>query len=402
MIMKGVKGNMVEEITCPRCGNIMITNNRYCENCGTNISIAAVLAEQQAILPIEIPKGISVTPELLVPRIGDYLIERGMLEPEQLQFALKHQEEKSSTKKPILLGQALLELEFIDRETLDQVVTAQILELQNALNQVNQNLQRRVEERTKELQIALERLSEINNLKSNFIANISHELRTPLTHLKGYLEILADGSLGSITEDQKEALNVLKRSEARLERLIEEMIQFSVASQGKLNLTPEDFDVRKLIQTTIERLDQRANEKEITLLTELPEEIPLVHADKERIGWVIFQLLDNALKFTNKGGKVNVLVKCENNKVLISVTDTGIGIPNDRILEIFEPFHQLDGSTTRRYEGTGLGLAMVRRIIEAHGAQVEVRSIVKAGSCFEFWLPIQKKDEERKNPLEES
>jgi len=372
----------------------MGTKDRSYEERKTDLAIAAALAEQQAILLTSLPRGVPVTPEILVPRIGDYLIERGLLTQEKLQEALKYQEKNSSTQKPLLLGQALLELELIDRETLDQVVTTQILELQNALNKANQNLQKRIEERTKELRIALERLAEINKLKSNFIANISHELRTPLTHIKGYLDILADGSLGSLTNEQKEALSVLKRSEARLETLIEDLIQFSVASRGKLHLQLEIFDIRETVQTIIERLDQRAKDKEITLVSDTPGRSLLVRADNKRIGWVIFELLENALKFTDNGGKIKVQVKTGNCRITISVIDTGIGVPEGRINEIFEPFHQLDGSATRRYDGTGLGLAMVRQIIEAHGAQVKVRSMIRAGSCFEFWLPIYQQDSE--------
>jgi signal transduction histidine kinase len=113
-----------------------------------------------------------------------------------------------------------------------------------------------------------------------------------------------------------------------------------------------------------------------------------VRVDEDKIGWVLFQLLDNAIKFTPEGGHVEVRATLENGIVTTSVIDTGIGIPADRIPEIFEPFHQLDGSTTRHYAGTGLGMAMVRRIIEAHGSQIKVQSIVDRGSHFAFSLPV--------------
>jgi len=392
---------MVGEINCPRCGQPVSSQNRNCERCGTDLALAAVLAEQQIMLPLRIPSGVPVTPEVLVPRIGDYMIKRGMLKPEELRFALRYQKEQSATDKPVLLGQAMLELGMVSRETLDQIVTAQILELQNALNEANQTLQKRVEERTRELQKALERLSEINHLKSNFIANISHELRTPLTHIKGYLDILDDGGLGSLTTAQKEALTVLKRAEARLERLIEDLIQFSLASRGELSLNLQKTNVNKLFKTAVERYQYKAKAKNVKLIISAPENLPIVLADDEKVGWVILQLVDNALKFTNQGGKVCLNAKAVNTRVTISVSDTGIGIPEKRIPEIFEPFHQLDGSSTRNYPGTGLGLAMVRRIIEAHGSQINVHSLVDAGSRFEFWLPITQLDETTKTPVRE-
>jgi len=355
--------------------------------------VAAVLAEQQMSLPTRIPSGVPVTPEVLVPRIGDYMIERGMLKPEELQFALRYQHQCSVDNHPILLGQALLELKLVDQETLDQIITAQILELQNALNESNQTLQKRVEERTIELQKALVRISDINQVKSNFIANISHELRTPLTHIRGYLEILDDGSLGSLTPAQKEALGVLKRAEARLEGLIEDLIQFSLASRGELSLKLQKTNLNRLFGTAIDRYDNQAKEKNIELISLAPENLPCVLADDEKISWVILQLLDNALKFTHQGGKISLNAIEVNDRVTISVIDTGIGIPESRIPEIFEPFHQLDGSSTRNYPGTGMGLTMVRRIIEAHGSQINVHSVVNAGSHFEFWLPIAVSDE---------
>ena len=239
-----------------------------------------------------------MVPEVLVPRIGDYMIKRGLIKPDDLQKALGYQKQEAANGQPVLLGQALLELGLTTRETLDQVITAQILELQTALSESNQSLKQRVQERTHELQKALERLSELNHLKSNFIANISHELRTPLTHIKGYLDLLAEGGLGPLNPAQEEALKVLKRAETRLERLIEDLIQFSLASRGELSLNLQQTEIDKLIHIAVERYRHRADSQEIVLKTSIAENIPPVQADEDKIGWVLLQLLDNALKFT--------------------------------------------------------------------------------------------------------
>jgi signal transduction histidine kinase len=385
---------MGTEINCPNCGQRVLPQSRYCEHCGVDMALAAVLAEQQVMLPMGLPAGAPLTPEILVPRIGDYLIERNLLDPTQLQSALKYQKEKAGECKPILLGQALVDLGFISREVLDQAVTAQILRLQTALNETNQSLQQRVQERTEELQKALERLSELNHLKSNFIANISHELRTPLTHIKGYLDLLSDGGLGALNEAQNDALTVLKRAETRLEHLIEDLIQFSLASRGELSLNLQTFEIDKLINITIDRSRHKARTQGIEIKIDVPEKLPPVRIDEDKIGWVLLQLLDNAIKFTPENGQVILAAVNNNGLITISVTDNGIGIPEQRIPEIFEPFHQLDGSATRRYAGTGLGLAMVRRIIEAHGSQIKVYSRQGKGSRFQFSLPIWKPEPE--------
>jgi signal transduction histidine kinase len=393
---------MVDVITCPDCGQPVLPNNRYCEHCGVDLAVAAVLAEQQITIPVKIPEGGPIAPEILVPRIGEYMIERGLLKPEDLQLALDYQNERTQAGNSVLLGQALLELGLTNREVLDQVITTQILELQTALSSANQSLKQRVEERTIELQKALERLSELNHLKSNFIANISHELRTPLTHVKGYLDILSDGGLGPLNDAQSEALQVIKRAETRLEQLIEDLIQFSLASRGELSLTLQDSEMNKLIRMCADRSNQKAKTKNIKLDVTLPDYALPIYMDEDKIGWVIFQLVDNAIKFTPEGGRVAVRASLENGIVTTSVIDTGIGIPTERIAEIFEPFHQLDGSTTRRYAGTGLGMAMVRRIVEAHGSQIKVQSVVGRGSRFAFSLPTIQTSKKTEIPPDES
>lgn len=360
---------------------------RFCEHCGVDLAMAVVLAEQEALLPIQPVSGLPMVPEVLVPRIGDYMIERKLLEPEDLRRALSHQKEQAQKGNSVLLGQAMLELGLVSRETLDEVVTAQILELQNALSDANRALKQRVQERTLELQRALERLSELNILKSNFVSNISHELRTPLTHIKGYLDLFAEGGLGPLNQSQLDALQVMMRAEERLERLIEDLIQFSLSSRSDLNLNLEKVDLQTLIKNSIDRLRPKAQAQGISIHATLGQNLPPVWADEDKIGWVLLQLLDNAVKFTPKGGKVIIQASINLGPVNIAVIDTGIGIPKERIPEIFEPFHQLDGSATRHYGGTGLGLTMARHIIEAHGSRVKVDSIVGRGSRFEFTLP---------------
>lgn len=166
---------------------------------------------------------VPITPEVLVPRLGDQLVEMGLLTQEQLKQALKYQAGQGELGKPCLIGQALMELGFLDRAVLDRAITEQIIRLRSALVKANHNLEERVQQRTADLQEALRQLSQLNQLKGNFIANISHELRTPLTHVRGYLELLHTEALGELNEDQKKSLEVSLRSTGRLQNLIDEI-----------------------------------------------------------------------------------------------------------------------------------------------------------------------------------
>lgn len=328
-----------------------------------------------------------LTPEILVPRIGDYLVDKGLLTRQNLDYALAIQQKLRSSGKEVLVGQLLIDLKLIDRPALDRVVTEQILVLRAALQDTNQQLERRVQDRTAELQAALKKLSELNQLKNNMISNLSHELRTPLTHIKGYLELLVTESFGPINADQMDALKVMQKSSDRLEQLIGDLIRFSMASQGEFTLKPSTLDLASLCEKLLNRTRPKAEASQVKIqLTSEP--LAPVKADEEKISWVILQLLDNAIKFTPPGGSVTISVDREGDFARVAIIDTGIGIAPERIPEIFEPFHQLDGTSTRRYGGTGLGLALVRQIIDAHGSILRVRSQLGQGACFEFLLPF--------------
>ena len=328
-----------------------------------------------------------LTPEMLIPRMGEYIVQKGLITEEQLQAALAYQQEQIALGGSYLLGQALIDLKMLDHDTLDQVVTEQIIQLRTALQASNHNLEQRVKERTAELNEALRRLSELNQMKANFVANISHELRTPLTHVKGYLELLVTESLGGISEEQRHALQVTQRATTKLESIIEDLIMFSLASRGEMSMKLDKVNIRRVVTLSAKSASTKAEERGVQVLVSAPENTPDVQADSEKIGWVISQLLDNGIKFTPSGGRVVINLKEEGrNLLLVSVTDTGIGIPSNRLREIFEPFHQLDGSSTRHYGGTGLGLSLVRQIVEAHGSLLDVQSVEGKGSTFKFPL----------------
>jgi signal transduction histidine kinase len=328
-----------------------------------------------------------LTPEMLIPRLGEYLVQNGMVNELDLQKALAYQQEQIASGKTFLLGQALIELNLLEPDRLNQAITEQIIQLRSALTATNRNLEQRVKERTAELNEALQRLSELSQMKANFVANISHELRTPLTHIKGYLELLVTESLGGISEEQRHALQVSQRATSKLESMIDDLIMFSLATRGEMSMKMEAVDIRRLVSMAAKFALPKGDERGVQVSVVADEKTPDVQADPEKISWVINQLLDNGIKFTPSGGRVVVSVKEEGkNLIMIAVADTGIGIPSNRFKDIFEPFYQLDGSSTRHFGGTGLGLSLVRQIIEAHGSLLDVHSVEGKGSIFKFPL----------------
>ncbi len=381
-----------DAFACPQCSQPLPNDARSCPHCGVDLALLALLAERayQEGLPEATP--LATTPEALVPKIGEFLLEQGLISPVQLDVALKRQKELASQSEHRLLGQTMVQLGFIDRSTLDRAINHQIIELHAALQESNRNLERRVAERTAELRRALERLTELNQIKANLISNVSHELRTPLAHIKGYVELLADAQLGPLSDEQSNALSVVHRATDRLGRLIEDLIEFSTASREGLALKLQPVLLQELVGDVLERSREKAGTAEIQLAIEVQESLPPVQADPERLGWVLYQLVDNGIKFTPAGGRVTVRAQKNGDLVSTSVIDTGIGIPSSRLEEIFEPFHQLDASATRRYGGTGLGLSLVQLILNTHGSQVNVSSEEGEGTTFSFALPCSTED----------
>lgn len=324
----------------------------------------------------------TLTPEVLVPRIGDVLVEQNLLTTENLNLALHIQAEERAKGNSALIGQILVDHRFISQDILSQAVTQQILQLHNALRQANATLEQRVKDRTRELEIAYEKLSELATLKANFISNISHELRTPLTHIKGYINLLLENDLESFQPDQQYALQVIEKATERLNRLIEDLILFSTSETSSLQITKEDFDIVQTVRKVIEQNQVGAKGKKLLLLLDVPETNVFINSDQQKIHWVINQFVENAIKYTAPGGKISIGIHTLEKGVQVSVRDSGMGIPSDKLEEIFEPFHQLDESTTRQQGGTGLGLSLARKIIEALDSSLSVTSSLGHGSTF--------------------
>jgi signal transduction histidine kinase len=258
-----------------------------------------------------------------------------------------------------------------------------------------QSLEQKVEERTEELQVALAELSQksrqlevASEHKSHFLANMSHELRTPLNAIIGFSQVLRQRLFGPINEKQEEYLDDILSSGHHLLSLINDVLDLSKVEAGQVELEMATFSLREAVERGVVMVRESATEHSVRLSLELAPGVDLVTGDERRLRQVIFNLLSNAVKFTPEDGSVIVATSQVNGEVRVSVTDTGPGIaPEDRE-RIFEEFQQTDVGL-QQSEGTGLGLALSKRLVELHGGRIWVESEAGRGSRFVFTLPIE-------------
>jgi signal transduction histidine kinase len=239
----------------------------------------------------------------------------------------------------------------------------------------------------KDKNAALER---VNHLKSQFLATVTHELRTPLHSIISYGALILEGFVeGELTAEQEEHIQFIVRRAEDLSRLVDDMLDLSKIEADRLEVKVEPLELESSLTEVVNQLKPMANTKGLQLALEVEDSLPKVLADSQRIRQVVINMVSNALKFTEKGGVTIRCTQLERYDMLrISVCDTGIGISPAALDYIFEAFRQADGSTTRRFGGTGLGLTIARKLIELQGGEVSVESIVGQGSTFSFTLPI--------------
>ncbi len=227
----------------------------------------------------------------------------------------------------------------------------------------------------------------LEEMRSEFVANVSHELRTPLTSVRGFAETLLDGAL----EDPKTARNfleIINKETERLTKLLDELLNLSRYEDKNNVITMEKIDMGDLIKRIVDIISPRALEKNLTITTDLPEDLPMVQGDPDMLRQVLINLIDNAVNYTMPGGTICVAASIEQGELRVDVKDNGSGISPEHLSRLFERFYRVDKARSRELGGTGLGLSIVKHIVESHQGRVQVESKVGKGSTFSFLLPL--------------
>jgi GAF domain-containing protein/anti-sigma regulatory factor (Ser/Thr protein kinase) len=256
----------------------------------------------------------------------------------------------------------------------------------------NANLYQNIQLHALQLERAYQDLKGLDERKTQFIQNVSHELRTPLTIIKGYLELLQEEETGTLSGRQREALSIIADKVTSLDKLILDIVAVQSIDATSLELC--EFDLSVLLRPVLAHTE--LNDLNMQLRIDLGPGLPNVYADPNMVERVLNHLMENAIKFSPDGGVITVSARPEGDEMVVEVQDQGIGIPEHARDHLFDRFYQVDGSTTRRFRGTGVGLSMIKQIVQAHGGDVGVRSTEGEGSTFFFTLPLASSDHPRK------
>ncbi len=231
-----------------------------------------------------------------------------------------------------------------------------------------------LEKYSTELARANEELKSLDKMKDQFLSNVSHELKTPLTSIKGYSELLYDETLGNMNDQQKKAEKTILRNVDRLKRLVDSLLYISRSQMGNVDYLFEEISLEEIVDMVYQDLKIQLDEKDLQFSTRIPESLPLIKGDRDKLTDMLSNIVDNSIKFTPSGGCISVSVTEEDRYLHLVLSDTGIGIPEDLIPNLFQRFYQIDSSHTRKYGGTGLGLYICKEIVKAHEGEVWVES----------------------------
>jgi signal transduction histidine kinase len=236
-------------------------------------------------------------------------------------------------------------------------------------------------------QDAVERLRELERVKSDFVSTVSHELRTPITSIIGYLEVLADGTVGDLDAAQLELVGRVDRNSHRLLRLVEDLLRLSQIESSALSIDAVPTDLRDVVTAAYDAVAWLLDPRSLELTVDLPERSVQLAGDPEELERMVVNLLSNAVKFTPDGGRVEVRVQADDHAATLVVTDTGMGIPESEQGQLFTRFFRSAAATEQAIQGTGLGLTIVQAIVALHGGSIEVESRVDRGTTVTVRLP---------------
>ncbi len=251
-----------------------------------------------------------------------------------------------------------------------------------------QDLESKIQDRTKQLAVALEEVKKVSKMKSDFISAVSHELRTPLTSIKGYASILITGKIGEIPQQVKERLEKINKHSDNLVKMINDLLDISRIESGRVEMKFAKYNISSIVENVLDILTPQIKEKGLQLKTQIEPNAPDVIVDLSQFERVFINLLGNAIKFTPLNGTITVGAKKDQNAILFSIADSGIGIKEEDIPKLFHEFYRVENEINQNVKGTGLGLALAKNIVEAHRGQIWVTSKVNGGTTFYFTLPV--------------
>jgi signal transduction histidine kinase len=287
-------------------------------------------------------------------------------------------------------------------DELEKMVAERTAEIRKAKEMLRQEIEerKRAQLETKNAKIATEAAL---RTKSEFLANMSHELRTPLNHILGFTELILDKKVGELNELQEEYLNDVHSSGTHLLALINDILDLSKIEAGRLKYNPTQIPIREILASSLIMIKEKAMKRSIIISKELGNIPESIHADDTNLKQILYNLLSNAVKFTPNGGSIHLAAKRLSNAnfpqnndkasskeyIQISIKDSGIGLKKENLTKIFQPFEQVENSSSRQFQGTGLGLSLAKNLVELNGGQIWAESDGEdLGSVFSFSLPV--------------
>jgi signal transduction histidine kinase len=280
-----------------------------------------------------------------------------------------------------------------DIRVLQTIADGLVIAIQNALSvqevkELNTNLQQRVDNATKELRTSNAQLHRLDKAKDDFISMASHQLRTPLTSVKGYISMVREGDAGKITKAQDQLLGEAFTSSERMVHLINDFLNVSRLQTGKFLIDKRPVNLAKVIEQELDSLMTNAKSRNLTFTYSAPKDFPMLNLDEDKMRQVVMNFSDNAIYYSTEGTKVKVKLAVEGKEAVFTVTDTGIGVPRAEQSQLFNKFYRASNARKQRPDGTGVGLYLAKKVIDAHGGKVIFESTEGKGSTFGFRLPI--------------
>lgn len=391
-------------------GKFIRTNPFYQQMVGYSENELQLMRFTDNMLPEDIEDNLRLRSQVLSDESESYQMEKRLFHRNGKMIWVRTTSSKildEVGQPPLFVG--VIE-DISDRKQAEKSLASAEIERQQAIDdlyQLNQQLETRVAQRTQELQYTNQQLSVANSelaratrLKDEFLANMSHELRTPLNAVLGMSEGLMTGVFGDLNERQMRSLSLIETSGRHLLELINDILDVAKIGAGKLELELSSVGIEYLCKSSLNFVKQIANQKNIQLKLSINHSIKMITVDERRMRQALINLLSNAVKFTPKGGKICLEVKLQEREateltsecsyaMIFSIIDTGIGISPEDISNLFQAFVQIDSSLNRQYAGTGLGLTLVKQLVEMHGGCVSVASQVGEGSSFSIVLPYR-------------